>query len=184
MSNTKRRRISSSDCTPATNLQPLCDHCQYIFDHWGDVADEVEDEYEVKFPHNDNIFALQAAAARGCALCGQFIRSLVLRGEEEILREATIDLFNKGSTSSTGWVRVVSFSRILFRRQQIFAGCRFLELGFRVRSHTDFQCKVAMIPTLDTGKIAELLLQYLYFLTRNCQGFQPERAARDYLQTM
>jgi hypothetical protein len=110
--------------------QSLCKHCQYIFDHWEEL---VEDEYQARFLHCDNIFALQVSAAKGCPLCGQFLQNLTSRGELETAQNATIDLLNKGLIGERSWIRTVSFQRIISSRRQglMPADCRLLELRFR-----------------------------------------------------
>lgn len=100
--------------------QSLCKHCRYIFDHWEEV---VEDEYQARFLHCDNIFALQVSAARGCPLCGQFLRNLVSRGELETAQNATIDLLNNGLIAARSWIRVVSFHRIISSQILMPADC-------------------------------------------------------------
>jgi hypothetical protein len=104
----------------------LCNHCEYIFDHWEEVLDN---EYLVKFLHCESIFALQISVARGCTLCAQFLRSLASRGEADILRETTIDLLNKGIIPQRSWIRIASLSRIM-SRQDAVENCLLLELRF------------------------------------------------------
>ena len=110
--------------------QSLCKHCQYIFDHWEEL---VEDEYQARFLHCDNIFALQVSAVRGCPLCGQFLQNLTSRGELETAQNATTDLLNKGFITERSWIRIVSFQRIISSCRQglMPADCRLLELRFR-----------------------------------------------------
>jgi len=108
----------------------LCNHCQYIFDNWSEV---IEDEYQVKFSHCENIFALQMSATQGCPLCGQFLQNLASRGELDLARDATIELFNNGSLPSRWWVRVISLKRILSSwSSAALADCKLLELRFRL----------------------------------------------------
>lgn len=89
----------------------------------------MENEYLVKFLHCENFFALQNSAAKGCALCAQFLRSLVSRGEADVLRETTMDLLNKGIIPQRSWIGVVSLSRIM-SRQDAVQNCLLLELRF------------------------------------------------------
>jgi hypothetical protein len=108
----------------------LCNHCQYIFDNWSEVT---EDEYQVHFSHCENIFALQLSATQGCPLCGQFLQNLASRGELDLARDATIELFNNGSLPSRWRVRVMSLNRILSSGSSAtLAGYKLLELRFRL----------------------------------------------------
>ncbi|KUJ23570.1 HET-domain-containing protein [Mollisia scopiformis] len=120
--------LSSSESVNTVPSSNLCQDCRHIFNHWDEV---LEDDYNARFPHCQNIFGLIESAARGCYLCNQFLRNLEIRGIAKTLRGLTIDILNSAGTGYNGYIVVNSFERIISRGRDHHKDCWLLELRFR-----------------------------------------------------
>jgi hypothetical protein len=86
----------------------LCEFCRHIFDNWS----QHNNHQFAKIPHCKDLFALEASAADGCALCAQFLLGRYFPSPSDFTdaKDEMIRLVQEGGKPLPGYVRIDSHS--------------------------------------------------------------------------